>query len=111
MEFIVQDKESDRLENAEIIVKLGNQVLVNKNKTNTNGMFKMNSTVHLGSNLTVQVSFGNDIITKHFLVGEPEDNTHDQDHEGTKTFIKYLQLKNTKAPPKTPTVIEYSHHF
>ena len=54
VEFIVRDIEDNLLEDAEITVKKGDEILADKLKTDANGKFKLTQNVNLG-NLSIKL--------------------------------------------------------
>ena len=54
---------------------------------------------HIGQEITVEFVLEPDYgqVSKTFKVGEPEDNTQDNDDPGTSTFTKYLTLQKTNV--------------
>ena len=54
---------------------------------------------HTGQEITVEFVLEPDYgqVSKTFKVGEPEDNTQDNDDPGTSTFTKYLTLQKTNV--------------
>ena len=65
VEFTVKDIEDNRLKDAEITVKKGDEVLADKQKTDADGKFKLTKNVNLG-NLFSKKCHGK-LKLKHFL--------------------------------------------